>query len=167
MAIAPSLLPEFDQEMAGCRRVLERVPAAAFDFKPHPRSYSLGRLANHLAAVPTWLVTALATTELDFIDPAAAAALPLPATTTEGLLAVFDQGVQAARAALAAGSDADLMVIWSGKSHGKVVFAMPRLAVYRSYIMNHMIHHRAQLTGYLRLLDLPVPALYGPSADET
>jgi uncharacterized damage-inducible protein DinB len=161
------LLPEFDQEMAGCRRVLQRVPTAQFGFRPHPRSFTLGRLANHLASVPSWFVTAMATTELDFIDPKAAAELPLPATTTEGLVATFDLGVQGARAALAAGSDADFMTLWSGRSQGKVVFAIPRLAVYRTYIMNHMIHHRAQLTSYLRLLDLPVPALYGPSADES
>jgi uncharacterized damage-inducible protein DinB len=166
MAIAPTLLPEYDHEMAGCRTALERVPAAQFGFKPHPKSYTLGQLANHLASVPSWLTTTLTTTELDFIDPATAARMPLPATTTDSLLAIFDQGVQAARVALAAASDADFMTIWTGKSHGKVLFAFPRIAVYRSFIMNHMIHHRAQLTVYLRLLDIPVPALYGPTADE-
>ena len=166
MAIAPTLLPEFDHEMAGCRRVMERVPTAQFGFKPHPRSFSQGQLANHLASVPSWLITAMATTELEFVDPEAAARLPLPAPTTEALLAAFDQGVAGARAALAAGSDADLLTVWTGRSHGKVIMAMPRRDVYRSFIMNHMIHHRAQLTVYLRLLDVPVPGLYGPSADE-
>jgi uncharacterized damage-inducible protein DinB len=167
MAIAPTLLPEFDHEMAGCRTTLERIPSTRFDFKPHAKSFSLGQLANHLASVPSWATTTLETTELDFIDPDVAAKMPLPSATTEGLLETFDRGVTAARAALAAASDADLMVVWTGKSHGKVVFAFPRLAVYRSFIMNHMIHHRAQLALYLRLLDLPVPALYGPTADET
>ena len=166
MPIAPTLLPEFDHEMTGCRTVLERTDSARFDFKPHPRSFSLGQLANHLASVPSWAATTFETTELDFADPAVAAAMPLPCATTAVLLATFDQGVQTARAALAAASDPDLMTVWSGKSQGKVLFAMPRVAVYRSFIMNHMIHHRAQLAVYLRLLDLPVPALYGPSADE-
>jgi len=127
----------------------------------------MGQLANHLAGVPAWLATTMTTTELDFVDPATAARMPLPSTTTEDLVKAFDQGIQEARAALAAGSDADFMTVWTGKAQGKVVFSIPRLAVYRSFIMNHMIHHRAQLTGYLRLLDLPVPALYGPSADES
>ena len=108
----------------------------------------------------------MTTTELDFVDPAATALMPLPASTGERLLEVFDQGVQGARAALAAASDADLMTVWTGRKQGQTLFAFPRSAVYRSFILNHMIHHRAQLTIYLRLLDLPVPALYGPSADE-
>ena len=166
MPIAPTLLPEFDHEMSGCRTVLARTPMDRSDFQPHPRSFSLGHLANHLASVPSWAATTFAGTELDFADPATAAALPPPCATTAELLATFDQGVQAARAALAGASDPDFMTVWSGKSKGQVLFAMPRVAVYRSFIMNHMIHHRAQLTVYLRLLDLPVPALYGPSADE-
>ena len=166
MAIALTLLPEFDHEMAGCRKTLERVPNARFDYQPHPKSFTLGRLANHLASVPSWLITALETTQLDFVDPAAAARMPLPATTAEALAARFDQDVARARAALAAATDTDLAVPWTGRSHGEVVFTLPRLAVYRGFILNHMIHHRAQLTVYLRLLDLPVPALYGPTADE-
>jgi uncharacterized damage-inducible protein DinB len=166
MAIAPTLLPEFDFEMAGCRRTLERVPTAQFGFQPHAKSFTLGKLANHLAGVPHWLVTALQTTELDFMDPATAARLPLPAATVESLLEQFDRGVREARAALAAASDADLATVWTGRAQGKVVLSLPRAGVFRGFIMNHMIHHRAQLTVYLRLLDLPVPALYGPSADE-
>lgn len=166
MTLADSLIPEFDHEMAGCRRVLERVPAERFDYRPHPRSFSLGQLANHLAAVPSWLVTAMSTTELDFIDPEMAAQLPLPATSTAGLLEVFDRAVKSARSALVAGSDEDLMTLWCGRSKGKTVFSIPRMGVYRNYILNHMIHHRAQLTVYLRMLETPVPALYGPTADE-
>jgi len=166
MAIASTLLPEFDLEMAGCRKTLERVPAAQFEFKPHPKSFSLGQLANHLAAVPTWLVTMFQTTDLDFVDPETAKRMPLPAATPEALVAQFDRGVRAARAALAGASDADMMAVWTGRSGGQMVLSFPRTAVYRGFIMNHMIHHRAQLTVYLRLLGLPVPALYGPSADE-
>jgi uncharacterized damage-inducible protein DinB len=166
MAIATTLLPEFDQEMAGCRRSLERVPTDRFGFRPHPKSFTLGRLANHLADVPNWLVQALESTGREFVDPEAAARMPLPAATTGAVLERFDRAVAAARSALAAASDAELEAVWTGHSHGRVVFALPRLAVYRQFIVNHMIHHRAQLTVYLRLLDLPVPALYGPTADE-
>ena len=125
MTKAETLLPEFDHEMAGTRVTLARVPADRFDFKPHPRSFSLGQLANHLAAVPSWATTTFTTTELDFIDPATAARMPLPATTAQGLVDTLDQGVKAARAALAAASDADLIVVWTGRKQGEVLFAFP------------------------------------------
>jgi uncharacterized damage-inducible protein DinB len=166
MSIATSLLPEFDQEMAGIRRVLERIPAEHFDFKPHPKSFSLGHLASHLATVPAWAVSTLATTELDFALPEVRESMPKPATNPQEALATFDTGVRQAREGLARASDQDLAVVWSGKSEGKTLFAYPRLEVLRTFVLNHAIHHRAQLTVYLRLLDLPVPALYGPSADE-
>lgn len=166
MTLAQSLLPEFDHEMAGLRRTLERVPADRFDFRPHPKSFSLGALANHLATVPAWAAGTMATTEMDFADPAVREAMPKPVDDTEKLLALFDRGVTEARAALAGASDADFAVIWSGKSEGKTLFAFPRIGVLRSFILNHAVHHRGQLTVYLRMLDVPVPALYGPSADE-
>jgi uncharacterized damage-inducible protein DinB len=167
MTLAATLLPEYDHEMAGCRKTLERLPDDQFDYKPHPKSFTLGQLGNHLATMPGWLTGTLQSTELDFSDPVAKAQMPAPVHTREALLALFDQGVAAARAALAAASDRDLEVIWTGKNEGKVLFALPRVACYRTFIMNHLIHHRAQLCVYLRLLDQPVPALYGPSADET
>ena len=166
MAIADSLLPEFDHEMAGLRRTLERVPAPRLDYRPHPKSATLGELANHLAGVPAWVGSTMGGTELDFASPEVRALIPPPQATREGLLEVFDHGVAEARAALAAASDADFLVVWSGKNHGQTLFAMPRIGVVRSFVLNHAIHHRAQLGVYLRLLDVSVPALYGPSADE-
>lgn len=166
MSLAQSLLPEFDHEMAGIRRVLERIPADRFDYRPHPKSFTMGHLASHLSTVPAWAASTMETTELDFALPEVQAMMPKPSTSPQQLLATFDQGVVKARAAIAAARDEDLAVIWSGKSHGTALFAMPRAAVLRGFVMNHAIHHRAQLTVYLRLLDLPVPALYGPSADE-
>jgi uncharacterized damage-inducible protein DinB len=166
MSLAQSLLPEYDHEMAGLRRALERVPAEHFDFRPHPKSFTLGQLANHLATVPAWAASTMATTELDFALPETRARMPKPVSSPEEILAIFDAGVATAREAIAAAADADFAVTWSGKSEGKTLFAFPRLAVLRSFVLNHAIHHRGQLTVYLRLLDLPVPALYGPSADE-
>lgn len=166
MSIATTLLPEFDHEMAGIRKVLERIPADRFDFKPHPKSFSIGHLASHLATVPAWASSTMTTTELDFGSPELKASMPKPATSPLEALALFDEGVVKARDLIARAADGDFAVVWSGKSDGKTVFAMPRLAVLRTFILNHAIHHRGQLTVYLRLLDLPVPALYGPSADE-
>ena len=166
MALAQTLLPEFDYEMAGCRKTLERIPDGQFGYKPHPKSFTLGQLANHLATMPGWLVSTLKTTELDFASPETKAQMPAPVESREALLALFDRGVKEARAELAQAEDSAFGETWTGKNNGAVVLAMPRIAVYRGFIMNHAIHHRAQLGVYLRLLNLPVPSLYGPSADE-
>jgi uncharacterized damage-inducible protein DinB len=167
MTIAQTLLPEFDHEMAGCRKTLERVPDGQFEYRPHPKSFTLGQLANHLATMAGWMASTMNNVEMDFTAPEVRAAMPAPVHTRQELLEIFDGGVAEGRALLAAASDADLLAVWTGKAEGKVLFAMPRTAVLRSFILNHAIHHRAQLCVYLRLLDLPVPALYGPSADET
>jgi uncharacterized damage-inducible protein DinB len=167
MAIAQTLLPEFDHEMAGCRKSLERIPQNQFGYQPHPKSFTMSQLATHLASIPSWLAGTMTTTEMDFADPEIRASIPAPATTREALLELFDRGLAEGRAILEKTSDADFAVIWSGKNAGQVVFAMPRIGVYRTMIMNHAIHHRAQLCVYLRMLNVPVPALYGPSADES
>lgn len=167
MSISQSLLPEFEHEMAGLRRVVERIPADSLDFRPHPKSFSLHDLVNHLVTVPGWTVTTMKETELDFGLPETQARQPKPSTTVEGWLRTLDAGVEAALEALIQASDEDFRVIWTLKNQGEVVLSMPRIAVYRGFVMNHMIHHRAQLTVYLRLLDVPVPSLYGPSADES
>lgn len=166
MSIAQSLLPEFQHELAGLRRVLERVPADRLDYRPHPKSFTLGALANHLAFIPGWVVGTLTETEMDFGLPETLARLPKPATTLEGILAALDRSAKDGEAALAKAADADFQVIWTLKNNGQALFAMPRIAVYRSFVMNHLVHHRAQLTVYLRMLEVPVPGLYGPSADE-
>jgi uncharacterized damage-inducible protein DinB len=162
MNLAQTLLPEYDHEMAGCRKELERVPDGRFDYQPHAKSYTLGQLANHVATIPGWLKSTMRDTETEF----AKAAMPPPVATREALLAVFDRSAAEGREILAALPDGEFAVIWTGKSDGKVVLALPRIAVYRGFIMNHLIHHRAQLGVYLRMLDVPVPSIYGPSADE-
>ena len=164
-AIAAALLPEFDQEMAGTRRVLERVREDAFGWKPHPKSFSMGDLATHVADVPTWMAITLDRDSFDMSPEGEAQKFP-PAKTPAELLARFDEGIAAARASLAAATDDRFAGSWSLLANGQTLFTMPRVAVVRSFVMNHLIHHRAQLTVYLRLNDVPVPALYGPSADE-
>jgi uncharacterized damage-inducible protein DinB len=162
MSIAQSLLPEFDHEMANTRRTLERVPENKLDYKPDPKSMSMGVLASHIAEMCGWLPSMMEGPELD-IPPDFK---PFLATSRKQLLDQFDQNVAGSRAALAAAGDQALMQEWSLKFGGNAMFTMPRIAVFRSMIMSHVIHHRAQLTVYYRLNGIPVPALYGPSADE-
>jgi uncharacterized damage-inducible protein DinB len=166
MSISQSLLPEFDQEMANTRKTLERCPTDKFSFKPHPKSFDMASLATHIANMLTW---ATDTMKKDSFDVAPVGAPPYKeeaAKSTEELLAKFDKNLAAARETIAATSDEAFMTPWSLLAGGKTLFTMPRVAVLRGMILNHMIHHRAQLTVYLRLNDIPVPALYGPSADE-
>lgn len=163
MHIIDLLLPEFDREMALTRRALERVPDDRLDFAPHPRSMTLRQLAGHLAWLPYWVVEAMQRTEFDWRrgDP-----VPEPPAARDALLAQFDDRVKAARGRLAGSSDAELLVPWTFKVDGTVQFTMPRVTVLRTFVLNHTVHHRGQLTVYLRLLDVPVPSLYGPSGDE-
>jgi uncharacterized damage-inducible protein DinB len=162
MAMVDALIAEFDHEMASTRKVLERVPEERFDWKPHQKSFSLGVLATHVATLPTWGTETLTRSEIDVGTNAP----PGSAASRSELLAAFDRNVGDARSALAGKSDAELMAMWSLKRSGKTVFSMPKITVLRSFVLNHLIHHRAQLTVYLRLLDIPVPSIYGPSADE-
>ena len=166
MSIAQTLLPEFDQEAANTRKVLERLPEDKFGYKPHDKSGTLAWLAAHVAHLLGWSKETFTLTELDLSPGGKPFVPPPPPKTSKELLASFDTFVAAGRAALAAASDADMMVMWSLKMNGTTIFQMPRIACYRGMVMNHMIHHRAQLTVYMRLLDIPVPGLYGPSADE-
>ena len=165
MTISETLLPEYDQEIAGARRTLERVPADRFDWKPHPKSLSMISLAAHMAGLPSF---ATLTIERDDVDTAPGGPMdppPLPADTA-ALVATLDKTAAAARAALARASDAELMKPWSMLTNGTIVFTLPKVVVLRTFVMNHLIHHRAQLGVYLRMNDIPVPSLYGPSADE-
>jgi uncharacterized damage-inducible protein DinB len=166
MSIANSLLPEFDHELANTRRVLERCPDDKLDFKPHPKSFAMGALATHVANMLKWAVDTLKNDSFDVSPNGAPPPKEEPIKTNAELLATFDKNVKAAREALAATTDEAFMKQWSLKANGKEMFSMPRVAVIRTMIMNHLIHHRAQLTVYLRLNDIPVPAIYGPSADE-
>ncbi len=162
MSIAQSLLPEFDQEMANTRKTLERVPENKLDYKPDPKSMSMGKLASHIAEMAGWLPAMAQGPSLDIPE----GFKPFLATSRKQLLDKFDENVAASRAALAGMGDQALMQDWSLSFAGNTMFTMPRIAVYRSMTMNHIIHHRAQLTVYFRLNGVPVPALYGPSADE-
>jgi len=162
MSLVDSLLPEFDHEMSVTRRLLERVADDRFLWKPHDKSYSLGQLAQHVATLPLWGAITIEQAEFDL-----ATQQPLPQVDTrQALLQLFDTHAGAARAALVGRTDAELMVPWTLKTDGKAVFSMPKAAVWRSFVMSHLIHHRAQLSVYLRLQNVPVPSMYGPSADE-
>ncbi|MBK7352150.1 MAG: DinB family protein [Gemmatimonadetes bacterium] len=165
MSIAQSLLPEYDHEMATTRTHLERAPFADWAWKPHAKSMTLGALASHLVEVPSWVPPTLTRTELDLNPPGGPAYTSPTFASVAALLAAFDANAKQGRAALAATSDADFMVPWSLKSGGQVLMTMPRIAVMRSFVMNHLIHHRGQFTVYLRLRDVPLPQTYGPSAD--
>lgn len=167
MAIAQSILPEFKHEMTNTRRVLERVPEAHAAWKPHAKSYSLGELALHIANIAAWAPVTIKDDELDF-DKAnnQASIFPRVFTTREALLAVFDKNMSEAVDAISSASDDVMRNSWTLKSRGKVVFSLPRVAVLRSFVMNHLIHHRGQLTVYLRMKDVPLPAIYGNTADE-
>lgn len=166
MKISESMLPEFDQEMANTRKVLERVPTAKFSWKPHPKSFEMGALASHIVNMTQWGKLTLEVDSFDYAPPGVAPYEAPKYGSTEALLAAFDKGVSQTRSALAAADDSAMMAPWSLMAGGKVLMTMPRVAVMRTFVMNHTIHHRAQLTVYLRENDLPVPGLYGPSADE-
>ncbi len=166
MSLAASILPEFDQEMAKTRTTLERVPDGHFSWKPHEKSFSFQEMANHIARIPGWGAATLTTESMDLDPEKGEFVPPEPEETTEGVLAAFDQGVAGFRSALEAATDESLMQPWTLLMSGETLFSMPRIAVVRGMILNHIIHHRGQLTIYLRLNELPIPALYGPSADE-
>ncbi|HWZ33933.1 MAG TPA: DinB family protein [Bryobacteraceae bacterium] len=165
MNLSQMLLPEFDQEMANTRKTLERVPAGKTDWKPHEKSMTLGRLAGHVAELPGWAVETLKRDELEVMPPGQPPQ-PFVSGSAQELLAMFDKKTAEARAALEQASNDDMMKPWTLKVRGNVAFTLPKAAVLRGFVMNHLIHHRAQLGVYLRLNDIPVPALYGPSADE-
>jgi uncharacterized damage-inducible protein DinB len=167
MSIAQMLLPEFDQEMANTRKALERIPEDKMSWKPDPKSMTLGRLAGHVAEMPNWAVMTLNTDSLDINPGGQRPFEALVATSRSQLLGEFDKNVTGARAAIAGASDRDLMQNWQLLSDGHVMLSMPRAAVLRSMVMNHLIHHRGQLTVYYRLNGVPVPGMYGPSADES
>jgi uncharacterized damage-inducible protein DinB len=166
VSIVQSFLPEFDHEMDGVRKTLERVPAEKFDWRPHPKSGTMGWLASHLATLPGWAVDLVGKDGMEIAPDGKPPAGPPKMKTQHEVLETFDKKREAARAAIAGASDEHLMKKWKLTFMGKEIFNLPRIAVLHTYLLSHMIHHRAQLGVYLRLNDLPVPSLYGPSADE-
>lgn len=161
MRIADTILPEFTHEMKTTRRLLERLPEEKASWKPHEKSTSLGSLGTHIAHLPWWVSTAMATQELNLKDLP-----PRPFTTTEAMLSAFDGNVAEAKATLEAAENEAFDVPWTLRRGEHPLFTMPRVAVLRMFAVNHLIHHRGQLSVYLRLLDVPLPSVYGPSADE-
>ena len=164
MAIIDVLLPEFDREMGLTRRALERVPDGQFDWRPHPTSVTLGRLAEHLTEMPHWALMTMTQDGIemttgrppDYLRPATRAAV----------LAQFDSYLKSGRGSVVGRTDAEFNAPWTLRAGGKEVFTMPKIGVMRNFVMNHMIHHRGQLMVYLRMLGVPVPSIYGPSGDE-
>ena len=164
--IGESLLPEFDAEMDHTRRILERVPELEGAFTPHPKSMTLRRLAGHVAEMPLWAVMTLGHDELDLRPDGDYVFKAYELTRTADALAFFDDHLRQARALLISATDETMARGWSLKDHGTVYFTMPKAAVMRTFVLNHMVHHRAQLGVYLRMNNVPVPGFYGPSADE-
>ncbi len=160
MTLGQSMLEEFDQEMTTTRRLLERVPGDQGQWKPHAKSFSLGHLAQLVSWMPGWITNTVKETGLDLASGPKYSYEP-----TEKLVADFDRNVREARAALASASDDALNKPWSLMMGGKPIWTAPRIAVLRTHI-SHLIHHRGQLSVYLRLRDVPVPSIYGPTADE-
>lgn len=167
MSIGASLLPELDHEMGTTRKVLSRVPDDKLGFKPHAKSWDMGSLATHVARIPSWGVETMSRTELDIAPEGQPQERAVPVTSNRALMELFEENAAAARSAIEGASDQQFLQPWSLLSAGKPVFTMPRIAVIRSMIMNHLIHHRGVLSVYLRMNDIPVPAMYGPSADES
>ena len=160
--ISQSMLPEFDHEMANTRKMLERVPEDRTAWTPHGKSMTMGRLAFHIAHVPAWATLGLTLDEFDLTPGFETGEM----TARAALLDMFDAKVAEARAHLTSTDDATMMRMWTFKKSGHTVLSMPKVAVLRTFVLNHLIHHRGQLSVYLRLNDVPVPGLYGPSADE-
>lgn len=166
MTIGESLLPEFEIEMAGTRKTLERIPDDKLEWKAHDKSNSIGWVANHLAEIPGWVTGTLAADVWD-LNPVDGEPYVTPnLTSTNEIVEHFDRNVAEAKQAFATTDDDEFSKIWSLKSAGETLITMPKLAVMRTWVLNHTIHHRAHLCVYLRLNDIPVPALYGPSGDE-
>ncbi|QDT56666.1 DinB family protein [Caulifigura coniformis] len=166
MTMAQTLIPEYDQETANTRKVLERVPDDKFDWKAHPKSHTMGWVANHLAEGVGWIEGIVNYDNWDVNPPGGPKYQSPDLRSTREVLASFDSAVVAGRKALQAVSDADFQKEWALLDNGKPIISMPRAAMVRIYGINHLIHHRAFLCSYLRLNNIPVPGMYGPSGDE-
>jgi uncharacterized damage-inducible protein DinB len=164
MRLVDLLLPEFDHEMASTRRVLARAPEAQLGWRPHEKSWTLGGICTHLANIPRWGVSVLKHTSYDLVRDAGERSAEL--TSVAEVLARFDAHVSDARAALIEITEGELIVPWSLKRDGVVIMSVPRIQAFKSFAISHIVHHRGQLTVYLRLQGVPLPPIYGPTADE-
>ncbi len=165
MALVDALLPEFDHEIASTRRLLDRLPDDQLAWKPHAKSMALGALAEHLGQLGVWGELTLTQSAVD-LETTARPPGYRPMTVKADILAHFDTRMAVARAALVGRTDAELMAPWTLRRGAQEFFTMPKASCWRTFVMNHLIHHRGQLTVYLRELDVPLPSIYGPSADE-
>jgi uncharacterized damage-inducible protein DinB len=165
MPIADLLLPELDQELAVTRRVLERVPDDDGEWRPHPKSFPIKHLAQLVARMPGWTAMVMSRPELDIAPIEGPTQAGYSVEPTAALLETFDRGAAEARAAIAATSDAAFMEPWTLRARGEVMQTASRYHMWRTTVLNHIVHHRAQLGVYLRLRDVPVPSMYGPTAD--
>jgi len=164
MPLKDALLPAVDRELGATRRLLERVPGDRLAWRPHEKSMSLGQLATHLAGIPRWGALAMQTTEYDMAEGPAG---PASVASLQEILGLFDRNAGTMRGQLEqAAGDGPLLARWTLTKDGQEVFSLPRVAALRTLVMNHLIHHRGQLTVYLRLVGVPLPAMYGPTADE-
>jgi len=165
MRIADLLLPEYDSEIAITRRVLERVPDDRGEWRPHPKAFPMAHLAQLVSMLPSWVVLTMEQTELD-IAPKDGPKSIYSIERTSTLLTAFDKNAKAGRASLANAKDEDFQVPWTLKATGNVISTQPRYLALRQGVLNHLVHHRAQLGIYLRLTGQKVPQMYGPTADE-
>ncbi|HVR95368.1 MAG TPA: DinB family protein [Thermoanaerobaculia bacterium] len=164
--LSKAMVPEYDQEMATTRRVLERVPEGDFEWRPHAKSMTIGRLATHVAELAGWAPNLLQRDSLDIAPPDGPGYKPQTLGSRQEILDLFDKNVATTRELLASTDDETFMQPWTFLRGGQTIFTLPRAAVVRTMLFNHIIHHRGQLTVYLRLNDAPVPSVYGPTADE-
>lgn len=163
MSLNHSFIAELQQEAASTRKMLERVPVSKNDWKPHAKSMMLGRLAMHVAELPGWVTLIMSTDELDFTK---FDYKPVMAETAEQLLAKHDDDVEQAVAILELSKDEDFDKMWTLRTGEHVHFTLPKKVAMRTYAMSHLYHHRGQMSVYLRLLDIAVPGVYGPTADD-
>lgn len=166
MNLKEFFLSELQQEIINTRKTLERIPAAKWNWKPHQKSWTMGELATHLANLPSWTNITIQNDSFDIAPPGTTPPKTKVARSLKEVLEVFDKNCMETRTTLENSSEEQLLKPWTMLHGGKTIFTMPKIAVLRSFILNHSIHHRAQLLVYFRLNDVPVPALYGPSADE-
>jgi len=166
MAMRDLLLPEFEEEMAATRKMLERVPDGHSSWQPHAKSMTLGRLATHISEIPAWVVRSLSHDGFDLAPPGGTPLQPRTLGTTAEVLAEFDRNVLAARQALSEVRDDAFATPWTFRRGGQTIWTRPKHDVFRRMAMSHIVHHRAQLGVYLRLQEVAIPGMYGPSADE-
>ena len=166
LTLVELLIPEFETEMASTRRVLAAVPDSKFDWKPHEKSMSMRRLAGHVACIPSWVSNALREGQMEVAPDLARENVTFRPASSQEMLERFDAWVAQAKTDLAASDDAALEQEWVMTFKGQPVLRLPRRSVVRTWVLNHLIHHRAQLGVYLRLNDVKVPGVYGPTADE-